>query len=104
MSLIDDALGQMYVAFGHGAGSMRVSREAVRALRGRYRGILEREAEKHWEQEAVEVLERLRAVGRLAAQKAAERGDTIIRVDDFTRAAQSVEVTSQTEYCPPNGG
>lgn len=104
MSLIDDALGQMYVAFGHGAGSMRVSREAVRALSSRYRGILDREAEKHWEQEAVEVLERIRAVGRLAAQKAVARGDTIVQADDFTSAARTVEAASGTEYCPPSGG
>lgn len=104
MSLIDDALGQMYVAFGHGVGSMRVSRGAVRALGARYRGILEREAEEHWEEVAVEVLERMRAVGRLAAQKAAQRGDTAVSESDVSSAAQSVEVTSQTEYCPPSGG
>lgn len=97
----EEAMGQIFVAYGHGTGSLRTSRATVAALRGRYFGQLDTMTEATWEQEAVEILERIRAIGRLAAQKAIERGDTVVSPTDFDPAASTVEVTSQTEYCPP---
>ncbi|HEV7515970.1 MAG TPA: hypothetical protein VGR07_06695, partial [Thermoanaerobaculia bacterium] len=94
-------LGQACVAFGQGTGALRVSREAVAALRERYGAVLTAEVVQQWDGVAVQVLERLRAIGRLAAHLATSAGRTAIGRDDVLRAALAVEVESDTDLCPP---
>jgi hypothetical protein len=95
-------MAQIWVAFGQGAGMTRASQKAVLALRGRYfdhiasSGIME-----VWGEHGVQVLERLRAIGRVAAHKALLRGDTTISETDVTEAMSSVEHDSDTSWCPP---
>ena len=100
MSQIDDIVGQMLVAFGHGIGSVRVPRDTVRALTERYRPTLEKGLADQWDDDGVQVLERVRATGRLAAQNSVVRGDTKVTQDDFATAAMKVEAESKTPWCP----
>jgi len=94
-------LGQACVAFGQGTGAMRVSRQAVAALLERYGAVLTDEGVLRWDTVAVQALERLRAVGRLATHLATGAARTAISREDFLRAALAVEAESDTELCPP---
>jgi hypothetical protein len=98
-------MAQLWVAFGQGTGATRASQKAVMALYGRYfdriasTGIVE-----VWGEHAMQVLERLRTIGRFAALKALERGDTTISEEDVNAAIEAVERESDTDYCPPRPG
>ena len=92
-------LCQALIAFGQGSGSVRVSRQAAFALRRRYRPRITGEVQEQWGREGVQALERLRVVGRLAAQKANEEGLTAIGVDQVEAAARQVEKASKTGWC-----
>ncbi|MGB2713058.1 MAG: hypothetical protein WBC51_02700 [Vicinamibacterales bacterium] len=97
-SEVEQILGQFFVAFGQGAGCVRVRRETVLAIRDRYIDVIE--AESHtWEEEAVQVLERVRTVGRLAALIATERGSSSITREDFVQSTGRIESTSRTRWC-----
>ncbi len=78
-----------------------VSREAVAALRERYGAVLSDEVARQWEAVAVQILERMRAIGRLAAHLATRSARTAIHPDDVLAAAFRVETESDTEFCPP---
>ncbi len=95
---VDDVLGQVLIAFGQGTGAMRVPRKTVTAIRARYLAMADK-ALPRWEEDAVQALERVRAVGRLAAHLAVVRGDTRILAADFFRAAETVERDSGTPIC-----
>jgi len=94
-------LGQICVAFGQGTGAVRVSREAVAALRERYGPLLTADILRQWEMLAVQVLERMRAIGRLAAHHATRRAQVALGGEDVLRAAPTVEAASATPLCPP---
>jgi hypothetical protein len=104
----DGVMAQIWVAFGQGTGAMRVSQEAALELRARYLEHIHRPrtsdgstALENWDQEAVQILERIRAIGRLAAFKAMERGAPTVSRDDVSSSAETVETTSDTDRCPP---
>ena len=86
----DSILGQFYVAFGQGAGTMRVQRTAIAAMRRRYLVNIET-APGPWEAVAANVLGLLAQVGRLAALTATQAGRTAISEADFKAAARLVE-------------
>jgi hypothetical protein len=86
----DDLFGQAFVAFGQGAGAIRVHHTTIREIRSRYERFLERALE-HWEEDAVQALERVRATGRLAALLATQDGRTAVSPKDFSVAAERVE-------------
>jgi len=98
----DGIMAQIWVAFGQGTGMTRVSQTAVMVLHERYYahiakcGIIP-----DWGQHAVQVLERIRTIGRFAALKALERGDTTISEADVSAAIVAVEHDSDTSWCPP---
>jgi hypothetical protein len=93
---------QMFVAFGQGTGSTRVSQDAAVALRGLYFDAITPEVVgTRWAAEAVQVLERIRAIGKLAAFHAMQRGDTSISATDVQASAETVQTTSDTDLCPP---
>lgn len=95
-------MAQIFVAFGQGTGATRVSQEAAMALHSRYFGQIQIvNAPARWKGEGAAVLERIRAIGRLAAHNATVRADTVISADDVISAAVMVEATSDTEMCPP---
>lgn len=93
-------LAQFYVAFGQGAGTMRVHRGTVAALRERYRRNLA-DWEKRWDDIGAQMLERVRAIGRLAAHRATSGAHTAIRPEHFDSSANEVERTSASTECPP---
>ena len=61
-------MAQIFVAFGQGTGATRVSHDAAVALRTLYFDAITTEiVTTRWAEEAVQVLERIRAIGKLAA-------------------------------------
>ena len=93
-------MAQIWVAFGQGTGMNRTSQTAVLALHTRYFA----EAEKRrpeWGPNAVQVLERIRTIGKVALLKATERADTAISEEDVNAAIEAVERESDTSWCPP---
>lgn len=86
----EDILGQFFYAFGQGAGSMRVQRSAIAALRARYAGPIQA-APGPWKAVSANVLGFVAQVGRLAALFATEAGRTAINREDFMRARRLVE-------------
>ncbi|HEY8019640.1 MAG TPA: hypothetical protein VIH93_00975 [Thermoanaerobaculia bacterium] len=95
-------MAQIMVAFGQGTGATRVSQDAAMQLRTLYFGaITEKIVSDLWETEAVQALERIRAIGRLAAHRATEAGATRISADDVAASAGRVQKTSETVLCPP---
>ena len=95
-------MAQILIAFGQGSGATRVSHDAAVALRTHYFGSITPDViGNRWAGEAVQVLERIRAIGKLAAFQAMQRGDTVVSADDVETAAVKVELTSDTDLCPP---
>ncbi len=95
-------MAQIWVAFGQGTNFSRVSQKAAMALHARYfehiqaSGII-----KVWKQNAMQVLERIRLIGKISALIAVQRGDTTISEADVQIAIVKVEVESDTSFCPP---
>lgn len=95
-------MDQIFVAFGQGTGMLRVSHDAVAVLRQLYFDAITPEiVDTHWATQAVQVLERIRALGRLAALKAVTRGDTTVSAEDVSSSAPTVHAQSDTAFCPP---
>ena len=98
----EGVMAQIAIAFGQGAGAIRVSQEAAMELRRWYLdAITDKILNDDWEAQAVEILERIRAIGALAERKARDRGDTKITATDVYSSAKTVQETSNTDYCPP---
>jgi len=121
-------LGQCLVALGSGAGPIRVRRAAVRWFLTTLRKPFEEQAKNHpchwldlhdytedapfpkseYLNDATQITDLCRAVGRLAAQKATERGSFAISEDDLEFAFNKVKGVLPGEsirgaYCT-NGG
>jgi hypothetical protein len=95
-------MAQILVAFGQGTSATRVSQDAAVSLRTIYfDAITPIVVSVRWATDAVQALERVRAVGKLAAFLALQRGDTVVSVADVQSAAATVRVTSDTDLCPP---
>src|SRR5262245_12527563 len=95
-------MAQIWIAFGQGAGAVRVSQEAARELRRWYYDALTPlVVDQRWETDAVQVLERIRAIGSLAAQKATSTGAIVISPAEVYESASTVQATSMTDLCPP---
>jgi hypothetical protein len=96
-------LAQIFVAFGQGSGTLRVSQEACLVLSSRYGGLIDEHLLAIWSHDdiAPQVLERMRAIGRSAAVTAAFAGRTAIGAEDVRRAVVRVEDQSRTLLCPP---
>jgi methionyl-tRNA formyltransferase len=95
-------MAQILVAFGQGTGTIRVSQEAALELRRWYfDAITPQIIDIQWETQAVQLLERARAIGSLAALKATGTGATAISPQNVYDSASTVQVVSMTELCPP---
>lgn len=94
-------MAQIWVAFGQGTGSLRVSQEAVMVLHAQYNNAITADVVDAWKDEAANILERIRAIGRLAALTAVTRGDSVIKAGDVKNAIGPVQAESDTERCPP---
>ena len=97
-------MAQAWIAFGQGTDYLRVSQEAALTLQEIYRKAISDDLIEKWSDESVQVLERLRAVGRLSAQLAVTAGDTKIIPRYVLEAAAQVRIESDTERCPPETG
>jgi hypothetical protein len=95
-------LSQVFVALGQGTGAMRISQSACRALAERYAPRIDDALCGAWESNAVQVLERLRAIGRTAAALAAMAGENALSAGRLIDAARRVESVSLTPLCPPD--
>ena len=95
--LVQNILGQYYFAFGQGAGSMRVSRETIEAIRKRHLERIQRVAV-DWNQYHIGVLEYMRAVGRHAALIATEDGRIAISAADYAKAATLSEKRAHEQH------
>ncbi|MEA2603979.1 MAG: hypothetical protein QOF89_4971 [Acidobacteriota bacterium] len=95
-------MAQIWVAFGQGAGAIRVSQDAALELRRWYfDAITPQIVDTRWATDGVQVLDRIRAIGSLAAAKAVLAGSTAISTGDVYDSATTVQLTSDTELCPP---
>ncbi len=96
----DEILGQMLVAWGQGTGAMRVSHGACLAFRARYEEWIDEQILAVWGSAAVQILERVRAIGRLLAARTGLAGRTAIAAEGFAEAARFVEASEDCPYCP----
>jgi len=94
-------MAQIMVAFGQGTGATRVSQEAALQLRTIYFGAITDHLTQVWATEAVQVLERVRAIGKLAAHQAMTAGATAIGVGEVQASAKAVRQRSLSPFCPP---
>jgi hypothetical protein len=95
-------MAQIWVAFGQGTGMARTSQKAVMVLYSRYFEHIEKSGIiPVWKEEAGQVLERIRTIGKFAALEALKRGDTTISQADVIAAIMAVELESDTSWCPP---
>ena len=95
-------MAQIWVAFGQGTGMTRVAQAAAMALHERYFGhIGECGILKVWKDHDAQVLERIRTIGKFAALKALERGDTTVSKEDVLAAITAVQHNSDSSWCPP---
>ncbi|HEY3569840.1 MAG TPA: hypothetical protein VGP73_18040 [Thermoanaerobaculia bacterium] len=95
-------MAQIWIAFGQGAGPVRVSHDAAMELhRWYYEAITPEIVHERWQTAAVQVLDRMRAIGRHAALLADQEGSTVIRPEYVYAAATKVQAQSQTPLCPP---
>jgi hypothetical protein len=96
-------MAQVWIAFGQGAGAIRVSHDAAMELRRWYYDAITPEViNEKWRTDAVQALDRIRAIGRLAALKAAGAGSTVIKPEDIYASASKVQAASCTPLCPPD--
>jgi len=94
-------MAQIWIAFGQGAGAIRVTQDAAMELRRWYfDAITPQVVDVEWETSAVQVLDRIRAIGSLAAMKATSAGATAILPRDVYDSAAIVQDTSGTPLCP----
>ena len=98
----DGVMAQIWVAFGQGTGAIRVSQEACWVLHDLYYDHIDEDVLNEWETAAVQALERVRAIGSLAALLASTIGSTVISPTNVTTAASTVQQTSGTPMCPPS--
>jgi hypothetical protein len=95
-------MSQILVAFGQGTGAIRVSQEAALELRRWYFDAITPQIVNHeWATKALQVLDRIRAIGTLAALKAILVGAVAVSQLDVYDSALTVQLTSDTELCPP---
>lgn len=99
----EDVVQQSLVAFGQGTNYMRVNAEAAQYVVDVMRAAIERSRiHENWETEAVQYLERVRAIGRLACLYATQSGQTVIGGEDVSKAAILVQRTSKSPGCSNN--
>ena len=101
---IADVINQSMVAFGQGTDYLRVNHRACRRLAA----FMTETNDRHrltevWQDQAVQILERVRMIGRVAAAFATEEARTFINEDDVQRAIVKVGLASKSEFCLVGG-
>ncbi|MEM1179298.1 MAG: hypothetical protein AAGM22_13190 [Acidobacteriota bacterium] len=100
-----DVINQALVAFGQGTNFMRVQAKALRVfVHSANLTIDSRDLVERWGKVAVQVLERVRTMGRVAAAFAIEDARTYINDEDVLIAMRKVKLGSKSDYCDNNEG
>jgi hypothetical protein len=94
-------MAQLWVAFGQGTGAIRVSQDAALELRRWYYDAITEDVVANWGTWSLQVLDRIRAIGSLAALKAIQQGSPTVNVMMVYEAALTVQEMSDTPICPP---
>ncbi|HWM94713.1 MAG TPA: hypothetical protein VN493_28425 [Thermoanaerobaculia bacterium] len=97
----DGIMAQVYVAFGQGTGAIRVSQAAALELHRWYYNAITDPVVLSWGTCGVQVLDRIRAIGSLAALMAIQEGSPTITPLQVWEAAKTVQAKSDTPICPP---
>lgn len=98
--LPQDVIHQSLVAFGQGAGCVRVSSRACREFVGLMSRVEEAGSlHETWGEIGVQMLERMRAVGRIAASLLLEKGRVTIEKEEVAIAFRRVQLGSKTGDC-----
>ena len=97
----DGIMAQVYVAFGQGTGAIRVSQEAALEVHRWYYNAITPAVVADWGTVALQVLDRIRAIGSLAALKAILQGSPTITAMQVYDSAVQVQLESDTPICPP---
>lgn len=99
-----DVINQSMVAFGQGTDYLRVNHRACRRLAALMTDTNNRHRlNEVWQDQAVQILERVRMIGRVAAAFATEEARTFINEDDVQRATLKVSLASKSGTCPDPG-
>lgn len=93
-------MAQVWIAFGQGTGAIRVSQSAALELHRWYWDAITESVVDTWGDVALQVLDRIRAIGSLAALKAILQGATAINAMMVHEAAVTVQQMSDTPICP----
>ncbi|MEM8930038.1 MAG: hypothetical protein AAGE94_02620 [Acidobacteriota bacterium] len=100
-----DVINQSLVAFGQGTQFMRVSAQACSVVTSVMNAVDEHQKlHATWGTIAVQVLERIRTAGRLAAARAVDDARTFISEEDVEVALRRVRATSKSGQCGSDGG
>lgn len=96
----DGIMAQLWVAFGQGAGAIRVSQGAALELHRWYYNAITEDVIANWGTWSLQVLDRMRAIGSLAALKAIQQGSPTVNVMMVYESAMTVQAMSDTPICP----
>lgn len=96
----DGIMAQLWVSFGQGTGAIRVSQNAALELRRWYYDAITDEVVANWGAWSLQVLDRIRAIGSLAALKAIQNGSPTVSAMMVHEAAVIVQQRSDTPICP----
>lgn len=94
-------MAQVWIAFGQGTGAIRVTQDAAMELHRWYYDAITDEIVECWGTAALQVLDRIRAIGSLSALKAVLEGSPTIGATMVYEAALQVQARSDTPFCPP---
>ena len=95
-----DVINQSLVALGQGTGCIRISSRACRVFVDLMTAVeAKRKLHEQWEQTAVQMLERMRTVGRVAASLILDEGRVHIEEEEITLAFRRVQGGSKTIDC-----
>jgi hypothetical protein len=96
----DGIMAQVWVAFGQGTGAIRVSQEAALELHRWYYDAITEDVVANWGAWSLQVLDRIRAIGSLAALTAIQQGSPTVSQAMVYQAALTVQQMSDTPICP----
>ena len=100
----EDIVYKSLIVFGQGTGCMRLSTEASNHAAARLYTLLQnRDVLRYWHRDAVQFLERVRTIGKVARLRALGEARTYIDREDVEVAVRRVSAASKTAACGDGG-
>ncbi len=96
----DGIMAQLWVVFGQGTGPIRVTQEAALELSRWYYDAITPDVVDNWGVWSLQVLDRIRAIGSLAALLSIQQGSPTVNALMVHQAATTVQLLSDTPICP----